>query len=48
VEFYNSESPHQGLHNHNHLVLASIPKKAKDSDAKVKSRLDGLLSYYYR
>ena len=46
VEFYNSERPHQGLHNQ--LVLASVPEKAKDSDVKVKSRLGGLLNYYYR
>ena len=46
VEFYNSERPHQGLNNrpvsHDGVI------KSENTQIKVKSRLGGLLNFYYR
>jgi hypothetical protein len=33
---------------HNQLVACQYPRKGNDSNMKVKSRLGGLLNYYYR
>lgn len=46
VEFYNSERPHQGLNNR--LVSHDDAKKSENTQIKVKSRLGGLLNFYYR
>lgn len=46
VEFYNSDRPHQGLNNR--LVSHDGVIKSENTQIKVKSRLGGLLNFYYR
>jgi putative transposase len=46
VEFYNHERPHQGLENE--LVVFQSTKISAEDCVKVRSRLGGLLNFYYR
>ena len=46
VEFYNHERPHQGLDNE--LVVSQLSETATKDTVKVRSRLGGLLNFYYR
>lgn len=46
VEFYNHERPHQGLENE--LVVFQSSETATIGPVKVRSRLGGLLNFYYR
>lgn len=46
VEFYNSERPHQGLDNG--LISQNDFPKSENAEIKMKSRLGGLLNFYYR
>ena len=46
VAFYNHERPHQGLENE--LVLSQSSETATKGAVKVRSRLGGLLNFYYR
>jgi hypothetical protein len=46
VEFYNSERPHQGLNNG--LISQNDFPKSVNAEIKMKSRLGGLLNFYYR
>ena len=46
VEFYNSERPHQGLDNK--LISQNDTQESKNTAIKVKTRLGGLLNFYYR
>ena len=46
VEFYNHERPHQGLENK--LVVSQLSETATKGPVKVRSRLGGLLNFYYR
>jgi len=46
VEFYNHERPHQGLENE--LVVSQSTKISVEDYVKVRSRLGGLLNFYYR
>ena len=46
VEFYNSERPHRGLNNR--LVSHDDVIESENTQIKVKSRLGGLLNFYYR
>ena len=46
VEFYNHERPHQGLDNE--LVVPELGEIKAEGEVKIKSRLGGLLNFYYR
>jgi transposase InsO family protein len=46
VEFYNHERPHQGLDNE--LVMPELGEIKAEGEVKIKSRLGGLLNFYYR
>lgn len=46
VEFYNQERPHQGLNNR--FLIVNDEQVDSEASVKVKERLGGLLSYYYR
>ena len=46
VEFYNHERPHQGLGNE--IVVSQSTEISAEDGVKVKSRLGGLLNFYYR
>ena len=46
VEFYNHERPHQGLENE--LVVSQSTEISAEDGVKVRSRLGGLLNFYYR
>ena len=46
VDFYNHERPHQGLENE--LVVSQSTKISTEYDVKARSRLGGLLNFYYR
>ena len=46
VGFYNHERPHQGLDNE--LVVSQSTKISAEDSVKVRSRLGGLLNFYYR
>ena len=46
VEFYNHERPHQGLENE--LVASQLIETVTKGNVKVRSRLGGLLNFYYR
>jgi len=46
VEFYNHERPHQSLDNE--LVVPELGEIKAEGEVKIKSRLGGLLNFYYR
>ena len=46
VEFYNHERSHQGLENE--LVVSQLSETATKGPVKVRSRLGGLLNFFYR
>ena len=46
VEFYNHERPHQGLNNE--LIESQSAETATKGPVRVRSRLGGLLNFYYR
>ena len=46
VKFYNYERPHQGANNE--LVVPEFREIETEGGVKIRSRLGGLLTFYYR